>query len=112
MAEANSTIFATKHEILKKLGQGGFASVYLAKDTTLGRKVAIKVLDAQLPANDPTFLKRFEREAQTVAQLNHPHIIDVYEFGQAEGHYFIVMPYLSGPDLAHLLQQQGPLPVE
>jgi len=112
MAEANSTIFATKYEILKKLGQGGFASVYLAKDTMLGRKVAIKVLDAQLPANDPTFLKRFEREAQTVAQLNHPHIIDVYEFGQAEGHYFIVMPYLSGPDLAHLLQQQGPLSVE
>jgi serine/threonine protein kinase len=112
MAETNSTIFATKYEILKKLGQGGFATVYLAKDTTLGRKVAIKMLDAQLPAHDPTFLKRFEREAQTVAQLNHPHIIiDVYEFGQEEGRYFIVMPYLPGPDLAHLIAQQGALEV-
>jgi len=83
-----SNIFAKKYEILDKLGQGGFASVYLAKDITLGRKVAIKVLDAQLPKNDATFLKRFEREAQIVAQLNHSNIIDVYEFGQEQGPIF------------------------
>jgi len=112
MTEAHADLFGKKYELLNKLGEGGFASVYLAKDTTLGRQVAIKVLNSQLPANDPTFLKRFEREAQTVAQLNHSNIIDVYEFGQEDGRYFIVMPYLSGPDLSHLLRQQGPLEVE
>ena len=102
MADA-SNIFAKKYEILDKLGQGGFATVYLAKDITLGRKVAIKVLDAQLSENDPTFLKRFEREAQIVAQLNHSNIIDVYEFGQEQGRFFIVMPYLPGPDLSSII---------
>ena len=57
MAETASNIFGKKYEILKKLGQGGFATVYLAKDVTLGRKVAVKVLDAQLSKDDPTFLK-------------------------------------------------------
>ncbi len=112
MAEAASNIFGTKYKILNKLGQGGFATVYLAEDTTLGRKVAIKVLDAQLSENDSTFLKRFEREAQIVAQLNHSNIIDVYEFGQEQGRFFIVMPYLAGPDLSSLIGQEGVLPVE
>ncbi len=112
MVETTSNIFGKKYEIIKKLGQGGFATVYLAQDVTLGRKVAIKVLDAQLSEDDPTFLKRFEREAQTVAQLNHANIIDIYEFGQEKGRYFIVMPYLPGSDLGCLIRQQGALPVE
>lgn len=107
-----SNIFAKKYEILDRLGQGGFATVFLAKDITLERKVAIKVLDAQLSENDSTFLKRFEREAQIVAQLNHSNIIGVYEFGQEEGRFFIAMPYLPGPDLASLIRQEGILPVE
>lgn len=109
MTEAASNIFANKYEILEKLGKGGFATVYLARDTTLNRRVAIKVLHSQLSENDPTFLKRFEREAQTIAQLNHPNIIDVYEFGQINDQYFLVMPYLPGPDLAHLIAEQGAL---
>lgn len=102
MTEASSdNIFAKKYRKLKELGKGGFATVYLAEDITLfNRKVALKILKAELSENDPTFLKRFEWEAQIAAHLNHPNIIDIYEFGQENGQYFIAMPYLPGPDLA------------
>jgi len=105
-------IFAGRYEVLDKLGQGGFATVYLARDMKLPRQVAVKVLDEQLSAKNPTIRKRFEREAHTVAQLSHPHIIHIYDSGQEEGRFFIVVPYLSGGDLDSLIKQRGALAIE
>lgn len=105
-------IFADKYESFEEIGQGGFATVYRATDITLKRAVAIKVLDARLSTSESTTTKRFAREAQTVARLSHPHIIDVYETGQKHGRFFIVMPYLPGPALDKLIRQQGALPLD
>ncbi|GAB4453148.1 MAG: hypothetical protein Kow0031_35440 [Anaerolineae bacterium] len=105
-------IFADKYESFEEIGQGGFATVYRATDITLKRAVAIKVLDARLSTSESTTTKRFAREAQTVARLSHPHIIDVYETGQKQGRFFIVMPYLPGPALDKLIRQQGALPLD
>ncbi len=105
-------IFAEKYEILEEIGQGGFATVYRATDKTLRRAVAIKVLDARLSTSESTITKRFIREAQTVARLSHPYIIDVYETGQKQGRFFIVMPYLPGPTLTQRIRQQGALPLD
>lgn len=108
-AVTSDNIFGKKYRMLKRLGKGGFATVYLAEDITLDRKVALKVLDPELSDNDPTFLKRFELEAKTAARLNHANIIGIYEFGQENGQYFIVMPYLPGFDLSRRIRRHGVL---
>ncbi|MCA9759774.1 MAG: protein kinase, partial [Candidatus Eisenbacteria bacterium] len=71
------------YRILDQLGQGGMGEVYLAEDTKLSRKVALKILPAEL-ASDPTFLERFQREAKTVASLNNPHIVRLYSIEEDE----------------------------
>ena len=75
-----------KYRVVEELGQGGFATVYRAVDTTLDREVAIKVLDPLL-LSDPTFLSRFQREARAVARLNHPNIITIHEIGEYQELY-------------------------
>ncbi len=95
-----------KYRITTRLGQGGFATVYRAVDTTLDREVALKVLDPLL-LRDETFLIRFQREARAVARLNHPHIVTIYEIGQHQGQQFIAMHYLPGPTLAQIIARQG-----
>ncbi|HEY4579631.1 MAG TPA: protein kinase [Candidatus Acidoferrales bacterium] len=98
------------HEILSLIGAGGMGEVYKARDTRLDRIVAIKVLPAHL-ADNPELRERFEREARTIASLNHPHICTLYDIGRQDGIDYLVMEYLEGETLAMRLMK-GPLPVE
>ncbi len=93
-----------KYEILKELGHGGFGVVYKARDLLLGRDVALKVLHPAL-AIDGEFVARFRKEAQFLASLDHPNIVPVYDFGEADGRYYICMRYLPGGDLAGRIKQ-------
>jgi len=99
-----------KYEILEPIGHGAHATVYKACDTTLDRIVALKVMRPGL-LWDPDAVERFLREAKAAAQLEHPHIVTIYEVGEAEGTYFIAMRYLPGATVDALIQQ-GPLPIE
>ena len=101
-------IFNGRYELHRRLGRGGMAEVYLARDQMLDRAVAVKVLFPAL-ATDPGFVERFRREAQSAAGLNHPNIVGVYDWGEANGTYFIVMEYVEGGSLAELIQAQGRL---
>lgn len=100
-----------KYEILGLLGKGGFATVYRARQTDLGREVALKVMKASL-AESEDFLARFRREAHLIAQLDHPHIMTIYEYGQEGETVYLAMRLLTGGSLADRLRQHGPLPVE
>jgi len=102
-------LFDGRYRILRKLGSGGMASVYLAEDEELGRKVALKMLDDR-HARDAQFVERFKREARNAASLNHPRIVRIYDRGQAEGTYYIAMEYLDGPTLKEMLIRKGPTP--
>ncbi len=97
-----------KYGILAEVGRGAFATVYRALDPTLNRPVALKVLHPQL-LTDPAFVARFQREAQALAGLRHPHIVTVYEVGEAQGRLFIAMELGRGPSLAARLAEQGAL---
>jgi beta-lactam-binding protein with PASTA domain len=103
-------LFDGRYLILRKLGSGGMADVYLAEDKELGRRVALKLLDDR-HANDDQFVERFRREAQSAAGLNHPNIVSIFDRGQAEGTYYIAMEYLDGRTLKELLVRNGPTPV-
>src|SRR3954465_8168128 len=98
------------YEILDKLGAGGMGEVYLARDTRLGRTVAIKVVAAAL-ATSPEARRRFEQEARAVAALNHPHICVLYDVGREGAVDFLVMEYLEGRTLAARLAR-GPLGID
>jgi serine/threonine-protein kinase len=99
-----------KYRIAGELGRGGMAIVYKAVDTVLGRTVAIKVLPPQLGLDaDP--LKRFHREAQLAAQLDHPGIVPIHDIGEQDGLHFIVMKFLEGKNLNEIMEKQGALPV-
>jgi len=98
------------YEIISAAGAGGMGEVYRARDTRLDRTVAIKVLPAHL-ADEPELRERFEREARTIASLNHPHICTLYDIGRQDGIDFLVLEYLEGETLAQRLLK-GPLPLE
>lgn len=98
-----------RYEILEKIGEGGFAIVYRAKDTALGRMVALKELRPIL-LNDSDWVKRFHREAKTVAQLDHPHIVPIHDVYDAEKRLFIVMRLIEGVSLDEHIQSHGGLP--
>ena len=97
-----------RYEIIKTIGEGGMANVYLANDCILERNVAIKVLRGDL-SNDEKFIRRFKREALSVSNLSHPNIVEVYDVGEEEGNYYIVMEYIGGKTLKQLLQKRGAL---
>jgi len=97
-----------RYEIVKSIGEGGMANVYMAKDTILDRKVAIKVLRGDL-SHDEKFIRRFQREALSVSNLSHPNIVEVYDVGEEEGQHYIVMEYIEGKTLKQLLQKRGSL---
>lgn len=86
------------YTIIKELGRGGMSIVYLAEQEKLSRKVALKVMASNL-LDDPTFKERFVKEGRTVARLNHPNIVTIYDIGQAEGHPYLAMEYVEGPNL-------------
>src|SRR3954452_19645793 len=84
------------------------AEVYLARDLLLDRPVALKVLFPEF-STDRAFVERFRREAQSAANLSHPNIVSVYDWGEEDGTYFIVMEYVEGRSLAQILRDDGPL---
>src|SRR5918996_3388848 len=105
-----NTLFDGRYRIVRKLGSGGMANVYLAEDEELGRRVAIKILNDRY-ANDDAFIERFRREAKSAASLSHPHIVSIYDRGEAEGTYYIAMEVIEGRSLKELLLTRGPLPI-
>ena len=108
MSQQHQVIFNGRYELHRRLGRGGMAEVYLARDQLLDRPVAVKVLFPAL-ATDQGFVERFRREAQAAANLQHPNIVSVFDWGEANGTYFIVMEYVEGMTLAELLRDEGRL---
>lgn len=87
------------------LGKGGMARVYRALDPNLNRTAAIKVIDPGV-AGDPEYARRFKREAQAVAKLNHPNIVSIFQFGETHGIYYMAMAFIDGSDLAYVIKQR------
>ena len=108
MSEQGPTVFNGRYELLRHIARGGMADVYLARDDLLDREVALKVLFPEF-ANDPNFVERFRREAQAAANLNHPNIVGIYDWGQERGTYYIVMEHVSGRSMSDVLRSTGPL---
>lgn len=100
---------ANRYEIIKEIGKGGMANVYLALDTYLNREVAIKVLKGDM-SNDPVSLERFKREANASTKLSHPNAVDVYDVGDDHNMHYIVMEYVKGHTLKELIKRRGALP--
>ena len=101
-------IINERYELGRRIGRGGMADVFLARDRLLDRQVAIKVLFPEF-AVDPNFVERFRREAQAAANLNHPNIVNVFDWGKHSGTYFIAMEYVEGRTLADILRSNGHL---
>lgn len=100
-----------RYKILNTIGGGGMANVYLAHDMILDRDVAVKMLRLDF-ANDDEFIRRFHREAQSATSLAHPNIVSIYDVGEDDNLYYIVMEYVEGQTLKQYIQQQAPVPVE
>ena len=106
MSAPGPTVFNDRYELHRQIARGGMADVYLARDLLLDRPVAVKVLFDEF-SGDPSFVERFRREAQAAANLNHPNIVSVYDWGEEQGTYFIVMEYVEGRSLAEMLRSEG-----
>lgn len=102
------SILNERYEITSHLARGGMADVYEGRDTELNRKIAIKVLHSQF-SSDEAFVKRFRREAQAAANLSHPNIVGIFDWGQSGGTYFIVMEIVDGRSLRDVLKSEGAL---
>ncbi|MDP4668050.1 MAG: Stk1 family PASTA domain-containing Ser/Thr kinase [Gaiellales bacterium] len=107
MDTSDGALFAGRYRIIRRLGQGGMARVYLAQDESLHREVAIKVL-ADRHSDDPHFIERFQREARAAARLNHPNIVQVYDQSQG-GMSYIVQEYVEGETLKDLIRRESPI---
>lgn len=103
-------MLAKRYELIRKIGSGGMAVVYQAYDTLLDRQVAIKLLRDEY-ADDPDFLRRFQKEAQAVARLSHQNIVNIYDFGNSDDVTYLVMEYVEGSTLKEIIAQYGPLPL-
>jgi eukaryotic-like serine/threonine-protein kinase len=101
-------VFNDRYEVQSRIGRGGMADVFLARDRLLDRPVAVKVLFPE-HASDPSFVERFKREAQSAANLTHPNIVGVYDWGKQGTTYFIVMEYVNGRSLADIIRADGAL---
>lgn len=97
-----------RYKIIKSIGEGGMANVYLAWDTILEREVAVKILRGDL-SNDEKFIRRFQREANSASSLRHPNIVEMYDVGEDSGKYFIVMEFVPGKTLKSLIKKRGAL---
>lgn len=97
-----------RYQIIRSIGEGGMANVYLAHDTILDRDVAVKILRGDL-ADDEKFVRRFQREAIAASSLSHPNIVEMYDVGEDNGKYYIVMEYVEGKTLKSLIKKRGAL---
>jgi len=102
-------LLGSRYEVEVEIGSGAFATTYRGRDQRLDRTVAIKILSREF-AREPTYVQRFEREAQTAASISNGNVVDVYDFGQQGDVLYIVMQYVAGEDLKHLLTREGNLP--
>ncbi len=109
LAGRSSGYLVDRYRLLDLLGQGGMGRVYLARDTRLDRLVALKILAADRLSN-PRALTRFQREARMGAQLLHENLVRIYDFGEANGRYFLVMEYIEGKTIGTLVAERGPVP--
>jgi serine/threonine-protein kinase len=110
MADEQMPLVNERYRVERSIGRGGMAEVFLARDILLDRPVALKVLFPEF-ANDATFVERFRREAQSAANLSHPNIVAVYDWGKVNNTYFIAMEFVQGRTLASLLNDKGKLTV-
>ena len=108
MADEETRVYNGRYELHRRIARGGMADVFLARDQLLDRPVALKILFPEF-ATDPNFVERFRREAQAAANLSHPNIVSVYDWGEEESTYFIVMEYVEGRSLAQIVRDDGPL---
>ena len=108
MSNREQVVLNGRYELHRRIGRGGMAEVYLARDRLLDRLVAIKILFPEF-ATDPAFVARFRREAQSAANLNHPNIVGVYDWGKERGTYYIVMEYVDGRSVSEMIRTDGPL---
>ncbi|MGM0689451.1 MAG: Stk1 family PASTA domain-containing Ser/Thr kinase [Bacillota bacterium] len=104
-------ILAGRYELIEKIAEGGMARVFRGRDLLLKRTVAVKVLKDQM-TGDAAFIRRFEREAQSAAALSHPHIVNIYDVGEQDGTYFMVMEYVDGKNLKQYIREKGRLPAQ
>lgn len=100
-----------RYKIIRTIGEGGMANVYLAYDTILEREVAVKILRGDL-ADDEKFVRRFQREANAASSLKHPNIVEMYDVGEDDGKYFIVMEFINGKTLKSLIKKRGALTID
>src|SRR5271163_2084211 len=105
---ATPRIYSGRYELTHLIARGGMAQVYRAMDRQLERPVALKVLFPELSV-DRTFVERFRREAQAAANLSHPNIVPVFDWGESETTYFIVMEFVDGEPLSSIIRTQAPL---
>jgi beta-lactam-binding protein with PASTA domain/predicted Ser/Thr protein kinase len=108
MSQQQQRVFNGRYELVRRIARGGMAEVFLARDQLLDRPVALKVLFPEL-STDRAFVERFRREAQAAANLSHPNIVSVYDWGEEAGTYFIVMEFVDGTPLSNLIRTEGPL---
>ncbi|HVX18772.1 MAG TPA: Stk1 family PASTA domain-containing Ser/Thr kinase [Acidimicrobiales bacterium] len=106
MSEQGPVVLSGRYELHRRIARGGMAEVFLARDQLLERPVAVKILVPEF-ATDQSFVERFRREAQAAANLNHPNIVGVYDWGKEAGTHFIVMEYVDGRSLADILKAEG-----
>lgn len=108
MADTDNPIFGGRYELFSRIARGGMSEVFLGRDRLLDRPVAVKVLFPEF-ATDSSFVERFRREAQAAANLSQPNVVGVYDWGNHEGTYYIVMEYVEGRSLAEVIRSDGPL---
>src|SRR6201995_4942820 len=109
MAEiVRDTLIDDRYRVVRRLGTGGMAEVFLAEDQQLGRRVALKLLHRRF-SEDPGFVERFRREAQAAAGLQHPNVVSVYDRGDYDGIYYIAMEYLPGRSLKQVIREEAPI---
>ena len=101
-------VLGDRYEMQEPIGRGGMATIYRAIDLRMGRTVAVKIL-REVYSSDPKFVTRFQREARAASALQHPNIVQVFDYGQSGEHYYIVMEFVAGADLRRYLKRHGNL---
>src|SRR3984893_7890713 len=104
-------VLGERYQLQEPIGRGGMATIYRGRDLRKDRVVAIKVL-REVYSTNPKFVTRFQREAKAASALQHPNIVQVFDYGQTDGNYFIVMELVEGTDLRRYLRSRGVLDID